>query len=90
MELRNLGIIYNKVPNFMNYTDGKIIELFVIHDNNEAFFLVNVDFIDSIGKKKTGLFNIDIINNKLNSLRKEDCIKYLAYLDLVLNKNIFF
>lgn len=89
MELRNLGIIYNKVPNFMNYTDGKIIELFVIHDNNESFFLVNVDFIDSSGKKKTGLFNIDIINNKLNSLRKEDCIKYLEYLDLVLNKNIF-
>ena len=89
MELRNLGIIYNKVPNFMNYTDGKIIDLFLIYDNNEAFFAANIDFVDSNGKKKTGLFNIDIINNKLNFLCKKDCIKYLEYLDIVLNKNIF-
>lgn len=89
MELRELGIIYTKVPNFMDYSDGKIMELFIIHKNNEAFFLVNVDFKDPDGKKKTGLFSLDLENKKLNYLCKEDCIEYLEYLDLISENKIF-
>lgn len=89
MKLRELGIIYTKAPNFMGYSDGKIMELFIIHKNNEAFFLVNVDFKDPNGKKKTGLFSLDLENKKLNCLCKEDCIEYLEYLDLISENKIF-
>lgn len=68
MELHELGIIYTKVPNFMSYSDGKIMELFIIHKKNEAIFLVNVDFKDANGKKKMGLFNLDLENKRLNYL----------------------
>lgn len=89
MELRDLGIIYTKVPNFMSYSDGKIIELFIIHKNNESIFLVNVDFKDTYGKKKTGLFNLDLENKKLNCLCKENCVEYFEYLDLISENKIF-
>ncbi len=89
MELHELGIIYNTVPNFLNFTNGKIIELFIIHKNKKSVFLVNIDFYDKYNKKKTGLFNIDIKNKKINSLNRDECLEYLNYLDLVNEKKVF-
>ena len=89
MELHELNIIYNKVPNFMNYSNGKIMELFIVHKDDKATFFVNVNFNDSNEKQKTGLFNLDLKNRKLNSLSKNDCIEYLDYFDIIRDKKIY-
>ena len=89
MELRELKIIYNKVPNFMNYSNGKIMELFIVHKNDKATFLVIIDFNDSSEKQKKGLFNLDLKHNKLNCLSKNDCIEYLEYFDLIRDKKVY-
>ena len=89
MELHELKIIYNKVPNFMNYSNGKIMELFIVHKNDKATFLVIIDFNDSSEKQKKGLFNLDLKHNKLNCLSKNDCIEYLEYFDLIRDKKVY-
>jgi len=89
MELHELNIIYNKVPNFMNYSDGKILELFIVHKGNKAIFLVNVKFNDSNQKQKIGLFNLDLKNKELNSLTKNDYIEYLDYFDSIRDKKVY-
>lgn len=89
MELHELNIIYKKVPNFFDYSNGKIIELFVVHRNNNSAFFVNVSFADRNNKKKIGLFNLDIKNNKINSISKDEYLDYLDYIDKVTEKKIY-
>ena len=89
MELHELNIIYKNVPNFFNYTNGKIVELFVIHKDNNSAFFGNISFIDSSNKKKIGLFNLDIKNNKINSISKDEYLDYLDYIDKVTEKKIY-
>lgn len=89
MELHELNIIYKNVPNFFDYSNGKIIELFVVHKNNNSAFFVNVSFADRNNKKKVGLFNLDIKNNKINSISKDEYLDYLDYIDQVTEKKIY-
>ena len=51
MKLHELNIIYKNVPNFFNYTNGKIVELFVIHKDNNSAFFVNISLIDVVRRK---------------------------------------
>ena len=70
MNLRELNIIYNKVPNFMQLTDGQIIGLYMIFENEFVQFAVEIRYSDK-DENKIGLFGFDIENKVIINLTKE-------------------
>lgn len=82
MNLRELNIIYNKVPNFMQLTDAQIIGLYMIFENNFVQFAIEVRYSDK-GENKIGLFGFDIENKKILNLTKEEYINLLDKINKV-------
>ena len=56
MNLRELNIIYNKAPNFMQLTDAQIIGLYMISENDFVQFAIEIRYSDK-GENKIGLFD---------------------------------
>ena len=86
MNLRELNIIYNKVPNFMQLTDGQIIGLYMIFEDGFVQFVTEVKYSDK-GKNKIGLFGIDIEKKKIDTMTKEEYINVLEKVNKVNKKN---
>ncbi|MCI8965340.1 MAG: hypothetical protein HFJ43_03180 [Clostridia bacterium] len=82
MNLRELNIIYNKVPNFMQLTDARIIGLYMIFENNFVEFAIEIRYSDK-GENKIGLFGFDIENKKILNLTKEEYINLLDKINKV-------
>lgn len=82
MNLRELNIIYNKAPNFMQLTDAQIIGLYMIFENNFVQFAIEVRYSDK-GENKIGLFGFDIENKKILNLTKEEYINLLDKINKV-------
>ena len=83
MELRDLNIICKRVPDFINYSNGNIKELFLVHKKGKSAFFVNVEFTDLKNRKKRGLFSYDLKKGVINSLNSVDCLEYLQYIKYI-------
>ncbi len=82
MNLRDLRIIYNKVPQFMQYKQGQILGLYMIFENGFVQFAVEVKYIDK-ESYKIGLFGFDIENKKIFALTKNEYIDILGNINKV-------
>lgn len=86
MNLRDLHIIYNKVPDFMGMTDGKIIGLYMIYEDSYVQFMIEVKYKNK-DNTKIGLLAFDIENNRIDTLTKEQYIGVLEKINTVNRKN---
>ena len=82
MNLRELNIIYNKAPNFMQLTDAQIIGLYMISENDFVQFAIEIRYSDK-GENKIGLFGFDIENKKILNLTKKEYINLLDKINKV-------
>lgn len=88
MELRELHLLYNRVPDLGLYKNGTIRDVFLIHKNNKAVFLTLVEYLYK-GNKVKGVFSFNHRKKKILFLTKSECLEYLKYLDYVLNSKMF-
>lgn len=86
MNLRDLHIIYKKVPDFMGMTDGKIIGLYMIYEDSYVQFMIEVKYKNK-DNTKIGLLAFDIENNRIDTLTKEQYIEVLEKINTVNRKN---
>ena len=89
MNLRELNIIYNKVPNFMQLTDGQIIGLYMIFENEFVQFAVEIRYSDK-DENKIGLFGFDIENKVIINLTKEEYSNILEKINKVNKRNHYY
>lgn len=82
MDLRELNIIYSKVENIMNFTDGKIIGLYMIFQDDYVKFAVEIEYLNK-DNKKIGLFGFDIENKTIIYLNQEEYVSLLEKIDKV-------
>lgn len=86
MNLRELNIVYNKVPKFMQYTEGQILGLYMIYENDLVQFAVEIRYMEK-EKYKIGLFGFDIENKVILNLTKEEYINLLDKVSKVNKEN---
>lgn len=89
MNLRELNIIYKKVPNFMQLTDGQIIGLYMIFENEFVQFAVEIRYSDK-EKNKIGLFGFDIESKTIINLTKEEYSNVLEKINKVNKRNHYY
>lgn len=89
MNLRELNIMYNKVPNFMQLTDGQIIGLYMIFENEFVQFAVEIRYSDK-DENKIGLFGFDIENKVIINLTKEEYSNILEKINKVNKRNHYY
>lgn len=89
MNLRELNIMYNKVPNFMQLTDGQIIGLYMIFENEFVQFAVEIRYSDK-DENKIGLFGFDIENKVIITLTKEEYSNILEKINKVNKRNHYY
>ena len=82
MNLRELNIIYNKVPNFMQLTEAQIIGLYMVYEDDFVQFAIEIRYSDK-GENKIGLFGFDIEHKKILNLTKEEYINLLDKINKV-------
>lgn len=85
MNLRDFNILYTKVPDFANLTDGFIFGLYMFFINNKVQFLVETKYKQG-NKEKIGLFGIDIENKKIDTIDPNDYQTFLHYIKFVNDK----
>lgn len=89
MNLRDLHIIYNKVPDFMGMTDGQIIGLYMIYEDGYVQFVTEVKYKNK-DKTKIGLFGINMKNKSIDTLTKESYINLLEKINFVNKKDHYY
>ena len=89
MDLRNLNIIYSKVPNFMSLTEGMIIGLYMIFENKNVKFFVEIKYADK-ENEKIGLFGFDLEKYMIVGLKKEEYIKTLEKIERIKKDRYYF
>ena len=82
MNLRELNIIYNKAPNFMQLTEAQIIGLYMVYEDDFVQFAIEIRYSDK-GENKIGLFGFDIEHKKILNLTKEEYINLLDKINKV-------
>ena len=82
MNLRELNIIYNKAPNFMQLTEAQIIGLYMVYEDDFVQFAIEIRYSDK-GENKIGLFGFDIEHKKILNLTKEEYIDLLDKINKV-------
>lgn len=85
MNLRDFNILYTKVPDFSDLTDGFIFGLYMIFINNKVQFLVETKYKYG-NKDKIGLFGIDMENKKIDTIDPDDYKTFLHYIKFVNDK----
>ena len=76
MNLRDLGIIYNKTVEHPENGVGTIDNLYAIYKDNKVSFCVEVKFIKN-DKSVFGLFGIDLLKGEITSLSYYNYLWYL-------------
>lgn len=79
MNLRDLGIIYNKTFEHPENGVGTINNLFAVYEDNKVSFCVEVKFFKN-GKNIYGLFGIDLLNGEITTLTYYNYLCFLKYI----------
>lgn len=79
MNLRDLGIVYNKTVEHPENGVGTVADLYAIYIDNKVSFCVEVKFVKN-DKINYGLYGINLLKNEITAL---PYCKYLSYLQQI-------